>query len=583
MRGYFLNLLICLLLIISTFAVYIQVLNNEFVDYDDDLYITDNRHVQAELTSESITWAFTSTFANFWHPLTWLSYILDFQLYGLNPKGYHLTNLLFHIANTLLLFVVLKRVTNAVWCSAFVAVLFALHPLHVESVAWASERKDDLSTFFWMLTLWFYASYSEKPTLQKYFMMLLAFVLGLMAKPMLVVLPFTLLLLDYWPLGNFQFKKSMDADKLKTYRFMSAGYRRSHPLWLIWEKAPFFILSAVSCIVTFLIQQKAGVMISLESLSLKMRISNALVAYVTYIGKMIWPSHLAVLFPRPGTLAIWQVVSAGLLLISIFVLVVRAARQFPYLAVGWMWYLGTLVPVIGLVQIGSHSMADRYTYVSLIGLFIIIAWGISDLSTKWRYRKPVLTILTGILLSFLMINTWFQVRIWRNSQSLFEHAINVTDNNYVIYNGLGVVLAKQGKFEEAISRYRESLRINPNFSDAHYNLGITLFKLGKTDKSIYYLREAQRIKPYHADAHSNLGNALAKQGKFDEAVEHFIKALRIKPHDATAHYNLGLALDIQGKVNEAIAHYSEALRLKPDLTLAKKNLEALKPNHSISK
>jgi len=451
-------LLLGLFLMILTFATFEQVRTYDFINYDDNRYITENQHVQSGLTLEGVTWAFTTTHAANWHPLTWLSHMLDCQLYGLNPSGHHLTNLVFHIASTLLLFLVLERMTGALWRSAFVAALFALHPLHVESVAWAAERKDVLSTFFWMLTMWTYVHYVERPGFNRYLLVLLSFVLGLLSKPMLVTLPFVLLLVDYWPLGRFQFGRLSGDRRSHTPKSSDTGDQKSIVLRLIREKVPFFVLCAISSILTIFAQQKIGALGSLESYTLGSRIANASVSYVRYIEKMVWPRHLAVLYPYQQMLPIWKVLGSGLLLVGVSVLVIRAVRKHPYLGVGWFWYLGTLIPVIGLVQVGKQAMADRYTYVPLIGLFVMIAWGVPDLLAGWRFRKVVLSISTGLLLSLLMIVTNLQVKHWQNDITLFEHTLAATSNNFIIHYNLGVAFDRQGKTQEAIAHFAEALR-----------------------------------------------------------------------------------------------------------------------------
>lgn len=365
------NIMVCLILILAIFTVFWQVRSHDFVNYDDDKYVTENRDVKAGLTTQSIIWAFTTTHASNWHPLTWLSHMLDISLFGLNPGWHHLTNLLFHIANTLLLFLILRGMTEEFWKSAFVAALFALHPLHVESVAWIAERKDVLSTFFWMLTILAYAYYVKHPVLRRYLFVLFSFLLGLMSKPMLVTLPFVLLLLDYWPLGRFQMEESGITRNPKKHKSKHPEYQKSIALRLVREKTPFFVLAGFSSIITFIAQQHGGTVRSLEFLPVKTRVANALISYVAYIGKMIWPFNLAVLYPHPGTtLPMWQTILAGLFLLFISYLVIRKVKKLPYLSIGWFWYVGTLVPVIGLVQVGAQSMADRYTYIPLIGLFI---------------------------------------------------------------------------------------------------------------------------------------------------------------------------------------------------------------------
>jgi len=572
LHRYALEFSICLFLIAAILAVFWQVRTHEFLKYDDEAYVTVNPHVNAGLTLKGIIWAFTTTHASNWHPLTWLSHMLDCQLYGLNPAGHHLTNLVFHIASTLLLFLVLKGMTGALWRSGFVAALFALHPLHVESVAWVAERKDVLSTFFWILTMWAYVRYTKQPRLNRYMVVLLSFGLGLMSKPMLVTLPFVLLLVDYWPLGRFQFVPLTSHRRLNTDKSKETGDQRSLALRLVLEKVPFFALAAVSSFLTFFAQRSGGAVRSLEWVPLETRVANALVSYVSYIGKMIWPHRLAVLYPYSHTLPIWQVAGAGLLLGVVSFLVILGARRRPYLMMGWLWYLGTLVPVIGLLQVGQQAMADRYTYVPLIGLFVMIAWGIPDILAGWRFRKIVLSLSTGLLLLLLMTVTNFQLKYWRNDITLFEHTLAVTSDNFTINYYLGVFLAEHGKTQEAIAHFAEALRIRPDFAKADYNLGGLLANQGKTQEAIAHFAEALRIKPDFAEAHYNLGIILWNQGKIQEAIAHCVEALRINPDYAEAHYGLGEFLANQGKTQEAIAHFAEALRIRPDFAEAHSNL-----------
>ena len=562
---HFLILLISLFLIVVTLAAFEQLRNHAFINLDDDIYITKNRQVQSGLTLEGVTWAFTTMHAGNWHPLTWLSLMLDCQLYGLNPSGHHLTNLVFHIVNTLLLFLVLERMTGALWRSGFVAALFALHPLHVESVAWVVERKDVLSTFFWMLTMWTYAHYVERPGFNRYLLVLLFFTLGLLSKPMLVTLPFVLLLFDYWPLGRFQFGQSSGDPKSHTSKSMNPGDQKSIAFRLVREKAPFFALCAVSSVLTIFAQQKGGAVIPLEHYPLESRIANALVSYVSYIEKMIWPRNLAVFYPYQEMLPIWKVVGSGLLLVCVSLLVIRAARKLPCLVVGWFWYLGTLIPVIGLVQVGVQAMADRYTYVPLIGLFIMIAWSAPDILVGWRYRRVVLSISVGLLPLLLMIVTKLQVKHWQSGVKLFEHSLDVTFNNFVIHNNLGAALAEQGKIQEAMAHYTEALRIKPDLVQAHNNLGGALAEQGKIQEAMAHFAEALRIKPDYAEAHNNLGGALARQGKIQEAMAHYTEALRIKPDYAKAHINLGLAYLMIGNKSSALEEYKILEKIDPDL------------------
>jgi len=572
LRRYALEVSICLFLIAAILAVFWQVRFHEFLEYDDNVYVTENPHVNTGLTLKGIIWAFTTHHASNWHPLTWLSHMLDCQLYGLNPAGHHLTNLVFHIASTLLLFLVLKGMTGALWRSGFVAALFALHPLHVESVAWLAERKDVLSTFFWILTMWTYVRYTKQPKLNRYLLVLLSFSLGLMSKPMLVTLPFVLLLVDYWPLCRFQFRPRSGDHRSNIDKSKEANDQRSFALRLVLEKIPFFVLAAVSSFLTFFVQRSGGAVKSLDSYPLGARMANALVSYVSYIGKMIWPHRLAVFYPYPVVLPTWQVAGAGLLLVCVSSLVILAARRRPYLMVGWLWYLGTLVPVIGLVQVGYQAMADRYTYVPLIGLFVMIAMGVPDILSRWRYRRIVMVVSASLLLATFMVITWLQVRYWQNGVTLFEHSLGVTANNSLGHYNLGVALAGRGKTQEAISHYTEALRIKPDYAEAQNNLGVNFYYQGKTQEAISHYTEALRIKPDYAEAHYNLGVALVDQGKTQEAIAHYTEALRIKPDNSEAQNNLGVALANQGKTQEAIAHFSDALRTKPDNAVAHKNL-----------
>jgi len=557
------DLLVCLFLVIAILAVYWQVRNHDFINYDDDLYVTINPHVQAGLTLESITWAFTSTHAGNWHPLTWLSHMLDCRIYGMNPGRHHLTNVLLHILNTLLLFLVFKRMTGDLWQCGFVAALFALHPLHVESVAWVAERKDVLSTFFWMLTVWSYVRYVERSDFNRYLPVLFFFILGLMAKPMLVTLPFVLLLLDYWPLKRFRLGSSDDG---QVYR------PRSFYLGMVWEKLPFFFLAAGSSVITYMVQKSSGAVSTLVVIPFHVRIGNAIVSYVNYIRKMIWPQNLVVLYPYPESIVLWKIAGAGLLLGVISVIVFRMVKTKPYFAVGWLWYVGTLVPVIGLIQVGGQAMADRYTYVSLIGLFIIIAWGGHDILAKWRYKEIILTTSALFVLSAFMVCTWFQVRNWRNSITLFENAIDVTKNNYVAHEKLGEALAAQGKTDAAIRHYSEALRIWPEFVEARFNLGVLLREDDRLNEAIDHFFRVLRFKPNFAEAHCEIGNTLGEQGRLPEAVRHYLEAISIKPDYAMAYNNLGVILAHQEKNKAAISHFYEAIRIDSGYVRAYCNL-----------
>jgi len=538
----------CLFLGLITLAVYWQVIDHEFINYDDPLYITDNPYVQAGLSLETIEWSFNFTDKDqtYWHPLTWLSHILDCQLFGLNAGMHHLTNVILHVLNSVLLFLVFKRMTGALWKSFFVGALFALHPLNVDSVAWVAERKNVLSAFFWMLTMLSYAHYSDRPGLYRYLMTLLAFALGLLAKPMLVTLPFVLLLLDYWSLGRLR-----QPTIPSTFR-------------LFIEKAPFLVLSGAAVYLSASSVEGFDTLISMELRPMKLRIANALVSYVNYMGKMIFPQGLAIYYPFPDMVPIWKAICAGLFLVLVSLPALFMIKRKPYFSLGWLWFLGTLVPVIGLVQVGLWpAMADRWAYIPLIGLFIMLVWGAADLATQWRHKGKRLAIISAMLFSILIATTLVQLRYWANSITLFEHTLDVTANNFHAHSSLGAGLEKQGRTAEAIGQYFQALQINPGYAKAHNNLGNALDKQGRTYEAIHHYSQALQIDPRFAEAHNNLAIVLANQGKLSEAIRHFSEALKINPRAVLAHYNLGFALANQDKLSEAIKHFSEALRINP--------------------
>ncbi len=565
--------LICLFLVAAILVVYWQVMDHEFIVYDDNVYVTDNPYVKEGLTGGSASWALTTTKGGNWHPLTWLSHMLDCQLYGLNPWGHHLTSVIFHIANTILLFLCLRWMTAAVWRSALVAALFALHPLHVESVAWVAERKDVLSTFFWMLTTLAYINYAKRPKNKRYLFVFVFFSLGLMAKPMLVTLPFVLLLLDYWPLNRLQFPAQCVSAEDRAGSPVASSQQL--PLRkLIMEKVPLLVMSGVSCAITVWAQQQAGALSGLKAVPYRWRMTNGLVSYVSYIGKMIWPQGLAVFYPHPvNSLPIWESALAGFFLVIVSAVVVRLAIRYQYGFVGWLWYLGTLVPVIGLVQVGEQAIADRYTYVPLIGLFIVIAWWGADIGKGSRHRLVLVNILAMIFVLGLTVCSRQQVRYWKNSIDLFENTLEVTADNYVAHFTLGNALALRGNLVEAITHYEEALRIRPNYAEAHHNLGNALALRGNLVEAITHYKEALRINPNYAEAHRNLGVGLDQQGNHEEAMYHYAEALRINPEDSQSHNNLGVALAEQGRLDEAIAHFAEAVRINPNFAEAQRNLE----------
>ena len=559
-------LCIYLALSLTTLAVYLPVRNHDFIDFDDYLYVTDNSNVQAGLTWHGIKWAFTTTQAYNWHPLTWISHMLDCQLYGLNPAGHHFTNVLFHIINTLFLFMLLRLLTGSLWRSAFVAALFALHPLHVESVAWVSERKDVLSTFFWMLTIWCYIRYVHRPCFANYLPIALALALGLMAKQMLVTLPLVLLLLDYWPLQRFTWPGQNQ--NTCECSFGAASFSRC-----FLEKLPLLTLSAVASVIVFLVQSEAGLVKDTIDIPVVYRLGNTLVAYAKYIIKMFWPVNLGILYPHPrANLSLWRVIVAACFLISVFIEAIWSCRTRKWLIVGWLWYLGTLVPVIGIVQVGVQAMADRYTYIPFIGLFIIIAWGAVDIVGKLRCAKIVLTTVAVIVLSGSMALTSLQLPHWKNTVTLYKHTAAVIPNNDLLSYNLGWALMYRGKYGEAIEPFAETLRITPDFAGAHNNLGYVLAQQDKIDEAITHYELELQIKPDNVRAHVNLGEALAQQGKLNEAIEHFTEALQIEPDFINAHNDLGKAYLHQDRPDEAIVHFIEALRIRPDFAEAYCNL-----------
>ncbi len=566
----YIRTIVLLALMAAVLFVYWQSTHHEFTNYDDPHYVTENPYVKAGLTRQSVGWAFTTFHAANWHPVTWLSHMLDYEIYGLRPKGHHLTNICFHIINTLLLLYLLYSATGSYWQSIFLAALFGLHPLHVESVAWIAERKDLVSAFFGFVTLILYGRYARHPRPLTYLLSLFSFAVGLMAKPMLATLPFVMLLWDFWPLGRLHLRTKPTENRAHEIEKES-----SISTWprLVAEKIPFFALSLASCIVTYIAQNKGGAVADVQFMPLLFRIVNALLSYVRYISNMIWPHNLAVIYPMPPTLTIVQGLTASLVLLGISYLVCRLARQHPYLSVGWLWYLGTLVPVIGLVQVGNQALADRYTYIPLIGLFIMISWGVPVLVKNFRYRSLLLPVAAGLALSALTICTWVQLSYWENSVTLFRRASTVVPDNYVAYIHLGDGLSQQGNFTEAIDYYLSALRFRPDREDVHTNLGAAYAQAGNIGAAIEHYYKALSLDPGKAELNYNLGLALGVQGNFDESITYLGRAVTINPKFAEAHYNLGVALVRTGRLDEAIRHFSEALQVNPGLVEARKALE----------
>ncbi|MGD0815093.1 MAG: tetratricopeptide repeat protein [Verrucomicrobiota bacterium] len=538
---------VCVLLAAMTFAVFGQTLTHGFVDIDDYTYVVKNPMVARGLTHDGIIWAFTHVHSSNWHPLTWLSHMLDCQLCGLHPGGHHLTSVLLHTASAILLFLVLRRMTEALWRSAFVAAMFAIHPLRVESVAWVAERKDVLSGLFFMLSIAAYVRYARLPwSFGRYGLVLLLFAMGLMCKPMLVTLPLVLLLLDYWPLQR------METRKLSR---------------LVMEKLPLLALSAASCVVTLLAQNKA--LQSTESSSLPLRLANALTSCMVYLGQMIYPAGLAVFYPFPHHgLPEWKVALAGMLFAGITSAALWQRRKQPWLLMGWLWYLGMLLPVLGIVQVGDQSHADRYTYLPQIGLYVAVTW----LVAEWCANRAMLGFLMTGVAGLLMVCAWKQTAYWKDNETLWTHALACTTGNSLAEYNLAYDFVEKGRLDEAIGHCQKALDINPDNPDAHNTLGVALVKKGRVDEAIGHYQVALRLEPSNAKVHFNYGEALEKREKWDEAISQYRLALQCNPDYMEAHLNLANALRQQDRLDEAILHFQAALQIKPDSEKAHDNL-----------
>jgi protein O-mannosyl-transferase len=529
-----------LVLAAITFAVFGQTVGFEFVNCDDSVYVFENTHVTGGLSLKGLAWVFTHADCNLYHPLTMLSLMADHQLHGLHAGGYHFTNVLLHTASVLLLFLVLRQITGALWRSAFVAAVFAIHPLRVESVAWVAERKDVLSAFFFMLTLGAYVRYVRKPdSPARYLMVVVAFVLALLSKPTVATLPFVLLLLDYWPLRRFEQSRKLSG--------------------LILEKIPLLALAAGACAMTVL---AAGKWITpIAHVSMPARVGNALVYYAIYLRQMVWPEGLAVPYPNPHNgLPPWEMALAGALLAGLSAVAWGERQRRPWLLMGWLWYLGMLTPMTGLVQVGGFAHADRYTYLSQIGIYVAVTWSVAE----WRVNRVVLGSLMAGILAVLMFCAWQQTAYWKNSETLWNHTLACTADNETAQFYLGHALLQKGKVDEAIIHYQQALQIWPGYAEAYLNLGNALLRKRRVDEAIFQLQEALQSKPDYAEAQFDLGNALRQIGRMDEAITCYQKALQIQPDYAEAHNNLGNALLQKGRVEEALTHFQRALQIIPD-------------------
>jgi protein O-mannosyl-transferase len=552
--------IICIILSAIVWLAFGEAVACGFVDYDDNTYVYNNPAITKGLTIGGIQWAFTHFHANNWHPLTTISHMLDARLYGLEPWGHHLTNILLHIGAAILLFLALRRLTDRrsekdqltdapvnnaenVWPSALVAALFAVHPLRVESVVWISERKDVLSGIFFMLTLWAYAGYSRANGLScgRYVLVVVFFGLGLMCKSTLVTVPFLLLLLDYWPLGRMRRDWSVVGG-------------------LIVEKIPFVILSAFSCIATALAQK--DVLTKMRELPLAGRLANAVISYVTYLRQMIYPTHLAVFYPFPRGPHVFGTILGLLLLLSLSVIFFLWRRKHPFLLVGWLWFIGMLVPMLGIVQVGQQSHADRYTYLPMIGLYLLVVWMAIDISNRWQHSRRMLSLMAALIIVALVADSYGQTQHWENSKALWQHAVDVTSDNYVAHYSLGNVFAQRKQFAEATAQFRESIRIEPYYVQAHNNLAIALANQGKYGEAIAEYRTALRLRPDLAEVYNNLGTMLATIGKPEEAIRALEASLRVQPNYVEAHLNLARVLEQVGRRREAVTHLAAAMQLR---------------------
>jgi tetratricopeptide (TPR) repeat protein len=550
-------------LLALAFGAFYPCLRNGFITFDDSLYITGNPHVQGGFTWDNFRWAFTTLDGGIWHPFTWLSIMLDCQLYGLDPAGHHFTNVMLHAANTVFLFLAWRKLTGLVWSSAFVAALFAVHPLHVESVAWAAERKDVLSGFFWMLALLAYAYYVETAPSPSggpqspagfwtrfrsrraklcYLLCLLAFVCGLMSKSMVVTLPLILLLLDVWPLRRAQ---------------------TSSALGLALEKLPFFFIALLLSLLTMHSQRQLGALISAADLPLGRRVANALLSYFTYLGQTLWPRNLAVFYPFPKTIPIGLPILAALLLLGFSVLAVRWRGRRPYLFTGWFWYLLTLLPVIGLIQVGSQSHADRYVYLPLIGIFALATWTLLELLKSIALPNTVISSAAIAVLTACLFVTHRQISYWTDSETLFRWALAVTEDNRIAHDNLGTALMRRGQVDEAIGHFKATLRLKPDDPEELNNLALVLLRKGETGEAISLLEQALRLRPRDDSTHYSLGLAYGQTGRLEDAQKQFAEALRLQPGRADARCGLGIVLLRLRQPDQAIAELNEALRLNP--------------------
>lgn len=563
------SVFIAYLLILLCLTVYFPLIQFDFLRFDEEQYVTKNPMVQAGLTWAGLKWAFTTIEAGFWQPMVWLSHMLDCEIYGMNPWGHHLTNLIIHIVNTLFLFLVLKSMTSAPGRSAFVAALFAVHPLHVETVAWVADRKDLLCAFFWFLTMMAYLFYVKKPGRLRYLTVIVFFIFGLMSKPMIVTLPAILLCLDRWPLRRWPVAPLSVGNDIASGMNAWKNWRR-----LVLEKIPLILLTLPVIAITFLAETQAEALPSQEAFPIHLRLANSLVNYVHYLGKTFYPLHLSIFYPQPGLRPVWQPFLAGLLIAGLTILVLRMTRRYPYLMTGWLWYIIALIPVSGLIQVGSHVMADRYTYIPLIGIFMLVAWGGSEILARYGWRRTIMPVACITVIAMAVLS-WKQVHTWQNTETVFRHALATTEKNYLAHSNLGAVLMDSGKVEEAAFHYRESLQIKPHFNVARVNLGNALITLGRIDEGISCYRTVLKGNPDNRLAMRNLADILLKQGDYVESMGIYKILYSHNPRDPGLNNNMGVALALSGQREQAIYHLKRALSLNPDYVEAKDNLRKI--------
>jgi protein O-mannosyl-transferase len=563
------EIVVSLLLAAIVLAVYRPIAGYDFIALDDNLYILKNLHVQGGITGENLLWAMKTFDTTNWHPLTWFSLMMDYELFGFNAGGYHITNLLLHLLNTVLLFLILLRMTDEVIKCTVVAMLFAVHPLNIESVVWIAERKNLLSAFFWFLTILAYVRYAVREEWKWYLIVLICFSLGLMAKPILVALPLVLLLLDYWPLQRFSLRRSARDNALP-----DSGSGRLIFFRLVWEKIPLFILAALSAWITYHAAQIGGAVKSVSAFPLAGRIANAFISYYAYLVKMVYPSNLAIFYPYPPTRPVWQVAAAVSIIVLASGIAYMKKAELRYLAVGWLWYLIALLPVIGFVQVGFQSMANRYAYLPLVGIFVIIVWGIPDLLKK-RVNRWYLTAAAAVMIIAMAFSTSMQLPYWQNSEAAFRRALAVTENNYIAQMGMGDVWLARGDLRMARSAYEEAVRLKPDYAEAHNNLALVLMRTGRMDEAVLNYRQALKDNPGYAEVHNNLGAVLARLGKLEEAGISFRRAIELKPDYADARRNLATVLTKQGQIAEAMSQYRIILGSNPTDDEAGKKLPLL--------